>query len=39
MNNIIVCENISYSYEKKEAVTNVSFNVEENDYLCILGEN
>lgn len=38
-NSYIICDDISYTYDKKEAVTNISFNVEENDYLCILGEN
>jgi len=37
--NYIICDNISYSYGKKDAVKNVSFKVSKGDYLCILGEN
>ena len=36
---IIRCENVSYSYNGKIALRNVSFSVNEGDYLCILGEN
>ena len=39
MNNFIRCEDVSFSYDKKYAVKNVSFEINEGDYLCILGEN
>ena len=35
----ITCDNVSFSYENKAAVKNVSFGIEKGDYLCILGEN
>ncbi len=38
-NEIIVCRNVSYSYGGKAALKDVSFTVNEGDYLCILGEN
>ena len=38
-NEIIVCKNVSYSYGGKSALKDVSFTVNEGDYLCILGEN
>jgi len=36
---LITCENLTLSYEGKDVVKNVSFEVEEGDYLCIVGEN
>jgi len=39
MNNYIKCENVTFAYDKKDAVTDVSFEINEGDYLCILGEN
>lgn len=36
---LISCENLSYSYEGKYALKDISFKVEPNDYLCIIGEN
>ena len=38
-NELITCERVSYSYNGKEAVSDVSFTVCEGDYLCVLGEN
>lgn len=35
----ISCYNISLSYENNSVLTNLSFNVEAGDYLCIVGEN
>lgn len=36
---LITFDNVTFSYEKNEAVKNVSFSVENGDYLCVLGEN
>lgn len=36
---VIECVNLVVSYEKNVAVDNISFSVEEGDYLCIVGEN
>jgi len=35
----ISAQNVSMSYEKKPVLENVSFEVEQGDYLCIVGEN
>lgn len=35
----ITCKNVSFSYDGKTAVKNVSFTLNKGDYLCILGEN
>lgn len=37
--NLLQCEHVSFSYEGKPAVTDVSFDVQEGDYLAIVGEN
>ena len=36
---LIECKNISFSYEGKTIVSELSFNVEAGDYVCIVGEN
>ncbi len=36
---ILKCENVNMSYDSTKAVNNVSFSVEEGDFLCIVGEN
>lgn len=36
---LITCEDLTFSYEGKDVVKNVSFTVEKGDYLCIVGEN
>lgn len=36
---LFVCKDLSFSYEGRVAVSNLSFNVENGDYLCIVGEN
>ena len=38
-NKLIEFKGVSYLYDKKEAVSDVSFTVNRGDYLCILGEN
>ncbi len=36
---IITCDAITVAYDNKIAVENVSFQLNEGDYLCIIGEN
>jgi zinc transport system ATP-binding protein len=36
---MIDCKNVTMSYDNYIAVKNVSFKVEQGDYLCIVGEN
>lgn len=36
---LIKCENISIAYEGQTVVHDLSFQVSEDDYLCIVGEN
>ncbi|MCF0142632.1 MAG: ATP-binding cassette domain-containing protein, partial [Parasporobacterium sp.] len=36
---IIQCENLYVSYEGRPVIENLSFQVEEGDYLCIVGDN
>lgn len=36
---LIECENISFIYDNKVALKNLSFTVANGDYLCIVGEN
>lgn len=35
----LLCENLTLGYEGKEIIQNLSFSVNEGDYLCIVGEN
>ncbi len=35
----IICENISVSYETEKVIDNVSFSIEQGDYVSIVGEN
>ena len=35
----LVCEDLTLGYEGKTVVSNLSFSVNEGDYLCIVGEN
>ena len=37
--NLLVCENLCMSYENNKVLQNLSFCVEEGDYLSIIGEN
>lgn len=37
--NLISCKNVSIGYDNNIVVENVSFDLDEGDYLCILGEN
>ncbi|MBQ6874109.1 MAG: metal ABC transporter ATP-binding protein [Clostridia bacterium] len=36
---LIKCENIALAYDGKEVASDISFQVNRNDYLCIVGEN
>jgi zinc transport system ATP-binding protein len=36
---LISCEGVTIGYDGQEAVTKVSFDLEQGDYLCIVGEN
>lgn len=36
---LIKCENISIAYEGQTVVHDLSFEVGQADYLCIIGEN
>lgn len=36
---LITCENLALGYEGREILSGLSFEVNEGDYLCILGEN
>ena len=36
---LITCSGISFSYENQTVVSGLSFQVEQGDYLCIVGEN
>lgn len=36
---IITCKNLTLAYEGLVAVSNLTFMVEKNDYLCIIGDN
>lgn len=33
------CQNLTLGYEGKEILSNLSFEVNSGDYLCIVGEN
>ncbi len=36
---LLTCENVCMSYENKQVLKNVSFDIEKGDYLSIVGEN
>ena len=39
MENILECKNIKFSYNNQIVLENVNFEVEENDYMAIVGPN
>jgi ABC-type sugar transport system ATPase subunit len=39
MSNLITCEHVGVTYDKITALRDVSFSVEETEFLCIFGEN
>lgn len=36
---LITCKNVTFSYEGRDVAKDISFQVEEGDYICIVGEN
>ena len=36
---LLMCENVSFGYDSKEVLSDLSFSVNSGDYLCIVGEN
>lgn len=36
---LLNCQNVSFSYDGKEVLSEVDFSIEQGDYLCIVGEN
>ncbi len=36
---LITCNEVSLAYEGKTVASNITFSIEEGDYLCIVGEN
>lgn len=36
---LIMCQDVSFSYEGVTAISGLNFRVEQGDYLCIVGEN
>lgn len=39
MNSLIKCEHVDFGYENHDAVIDVTMEVNQGDYLCIVGEN
>jgi zinc transport system ATP-binding protein len=36
---LLICQDVSFSYEGKTVLSNIDFSVNAGDYLCIVGEN
>lgn len=36
---LIICDRVSLSYDGKKVISELSFTVEEGEYLCVVGEN
>lgn len=36
---LLACENVTFAYEGRAVLRNISFNVEKGDYLAVVGEN
>lgn len=36
---LITCDRVSLSYDGKKVISDLSFTVQEGEYLCIVGEN
>lgn len=36
---ILTCQNVAFSYEGKEVLSEINFSIGQGDYLCIIGEN
>lgn len=39
MSRLIQCTNLAFAYDGEEVLKNVTFDIREGDYLCIVGEN
>lgn len=39
MNKLLECKNLSVSFDGRPIIKNLSFSVNENDFICIVGEN
>ena len=39
MSALITCSHVDFGYENQDAVTDLTMEVNEEDYLCIVGEN
>ena len=39
MSTIISCKNVSVKYDSGFAIKDISFNINQGDYICIVGEN
>ncbi|MFM1514943.1 metal ABC transporter ATP-binding protein [Helcococcus ovis] len=37
--NIIEIKDLSFSYEKTEVLSNINFNIKENEFICLMGNN
>ena len=35
----IICKDLSFSYDNQIVVSGLNFQVDEGDYLCVVGEN
>ena len=38
MSALITCSHVDFGYENQDAVTDLTMEVNEEDYLCIVGE-
>ena len=36
---LLTCQNLTFSYDGKEVLSEINFKMEQGDYLCIVGEN
>lgn len=36
---LLTCQDVSFSYEGNEVLSNINFSIDRGDYLCIVGEN
>lgn len=36
---LLTCQNVSFSYEGEEVLSEINFSIQQGDYLCIVGEN
>ena len=36
---MIACENVSFAYDGVVVLSDLSFNINKGDYVCVVGEN